>query len=258
MCSLGLVLVLSAVGARSAEPDAKTGAAGSLGASSGSDATGFVSLFDGRSLAGWTIKAVAEDRPRAVGFWKVEDGAIVADSIGQKGHDYVWLLTDKDYGDFVLRLKFQVARDVKGNTGVQIRSRYDEATGWLDGPQIDINPPGPWRTGMIWDETRGSQRWLYPNVPRGQWVAASMAVANHRFIFADQPGGWNDLEIRAQGVRVRVDLNSVTVTDYDGAGVLDDEVHRARGVGLRGRIALQIHRGDAVRIRFKDLRIKEL
>lgn len=222
------------------------------------DETGFVPLFDGRSLAGWTIKAAAADRPRAARFWRVEDGAILADSIGQKDHDYVWLVGDKDYGDFILRLKFQVARDVRGNTGVQIRSRYDDASGWLDGPQIDIHPPGPWRTGMIWDETRGSQRWLYPKVPRGQWVDASMAAANHRFVFADQDGGWNEMEIHAVATRVKVTLNGVTVTDYDGSGVLDDEVHRGRDVGLRGRIALQIHRNDEVRIRFKDLEIKEL
>jgi hypothetical protein len=219
---------------------------------------GFTPLFDGRSLAGWTIKSKPADRQRAERFWRVDRGAILADSMGETGHDYVWLVTIKEYGDFVLRLRFQVARDVKGNSGVQVRSRYDDEAGWLDGPQVDIHPPGPWRTGMIWDETRGNQRWLYPTVAPGKWVDPSMAVEGHRFFYADEGDGWNDMEIAAEGTKLRAVLNGVTVMEYDGAGVLDDAVHQRRNVGMRGMIALQIHKNDQVRIRFKDLRIREL
>jgi len=214
------------------------------------------SLFDGKSLDGWVVKCKPRDRER--GFWKVADGAIQADSMGAKGHDYVWLATAKEYGDFVLRLKFQAFRDSKGNSGVQIRSRYDEAAGYLDGPQVDIHPAGPWRTGMIWDETRGSQRWLYPPVPKGKWVNKGMAVDGLKFVYSDEGEGWNDLEITADGLKLKAVLNGVTVMDYDGKGVLDDEVHRARRAGVKGVIALQIHRGDQLRIRFKDIAIREL
>ena len=41
-------------------------------------------------------------------------------------HNYVWLQTIKEYGDFELRLKFQASRSNKGNSGVQVRSRYYE------------------------------------------------------------------------------------------------------------------------------------
>lgn len=214
-------------------------------------------LFNGRDLAGWTVKckpADAAGRP----FFTVDDGTILADSMGRKGHDYIWLVTDEEYGDFDLRLMFQAYRDSPGNSGVQIRSRYDDAAGWLDGPQIDINPPGAWRTGMIWDETRGSQRWLYPDVPRGQWVKDSMAPAGLRFIYSDEGSGWNALEISAAGPRIRARLNGVMVTDYDGAKVLDDDIHREHQVGLRGHIALQIHTGDELRIRFKDIHVRQL
>ncbi len=219
---------------------------------------GFVPLFDGHSLDGWQIKCKPADRPAAEGFWKVEEGAIVADSLGHKGHDYVWLVTKREFGDFVLRLRFQVERGLKGNSGIQIRSRYDEQAGYLDGPQIDIHPPGPWRTGMVWDETRGVQRWLYPEVPKGQWVDPSMTVKGFKFFYADEGDGWNDLEITAEGTRLRAVLNGVTVMELDGRGVLDDAVHRQRKVGLRGHIALQIHKGDEVNIRFKDIRVKPL
>ena len=217
---------------------------------------GWKSLFNGRDLAGWTVKTKPADRD--MGFWRVEDGAIVADSMGQKRHDYVWLLTDEEYSDFVLRLRFQAYRDSPGNSGVQIRSRYDDEAGWLDGPQIDINPPGAWRTGMIWDETRGSKRWLYPEVPKGEWVDPSMAAPELVFHYADDEPAWNTLEIRAVGTEITARLNDVLVTEYDGQGVLNDETHRKHQVGMDAHIALQIHRGDQLRIRFKDISIRKL
>ena len=217
---------------------------------------GWTSLFNGKDLTGWTVQCKPQDKGRT--FWKVEDGAIVADSMGAKGHDYVWLCTEKEYGNFVLRLKFQAYRDSPGNSGVQIRSHYDTEAGYLDGPQIDIHPPGPWRTGMIWDETRGNQRWLYPKVPKGKWVSKAMAVEGHKFVYSDQGDGWNTFEITADGMRLKAVLNGVTVMEYDGDGVLDDAVHKQRKAGERGVIALQIHRRDQLRIRFKDIALREL
>jgi len=218
--------------------------------------TDYVTLFNGKDLTGWTVKCVPADSDEQ--FWRVEDGTILADSMGRKEHDYVWLLTHRQYRDFILRLRFQVYRDSPGNSGVQIRSRYDDRAGWLDGPQVDINPPGPWRTGMIWDETRGVKRWLYPDVPKGQWVDPSMANPDLVFYYSDEGPGWNDLEITAVGTRLTGHLNGIKVMDYNGNGVLDDEVHKTRNVGMMGHIALQIHRNDELRIRFKDIHIRDL
>jgi hypothetical protein len=216
---------------------------------------GFRPLFSGRDLSGWTVKCRLRDA--GANFFRVDQGTILADSIGRPDHDYIWLVTDREYSDFVLRLRFQAYRDSPGNSGIQVRSRYDDAEGWLDGPQIDINPPGPWRTGMIWDETRGSQRWLYPDLPRGKWVDESMAPPGLVFHYAGQPVAWNDLEVRADGSHIAATLNGIQVTRYAGAGVLDDLTHRGRQVGSRGVIALQIHRGDELRIRFADLQLRD-
>ncbi|MCZ7639785.1 MAG: DUF1080 domain-containing protein [Verrucomicrobia bacterium] len=221
-----------------------------------SQAFGWVSLFNGRDLTGWEVKCRPADAQRV--WFHVVDGAIEANSLDATGHDYVWLTTAREYTNFVLRLQFQAFRDSPGNTGVQIRSRYDTAAGWLDGPQVDIHPTGWWRTGMVWDETRGNQRWLWPAVPAGQWVDETMAKPGSRWFFADEPPGWNQLEIAAEGTRLRASLNGIPVMDWDGTGVLDDATHRERRVGLHGHIALQIHRGDQLRVRFKDLQIREL
>jgi hypothetical protein len=66
------------------------------------------------------------------------------------------------------------------------------------------------------------------------------------------------LEITARGTKIKSVLNGVTVADYDGTGVLDDELHRKLQVGLRGMIGLQIHSSDELKLRFKDIRIKPL
>ena len=214
------------------------------------------SLFNGKDLSGWIVKCKPGDKDKE--FWSIESGTILADSIGTKKHDYVWLVTKKEYSDFMLRLRFQAYRKSPGNSGVQIRSRYDDEAGWLDGPQIDINPPGSWRTGMIWDETRGVQHWLYPKVPKGKWVDKSMANPDLVFYYSDEETGWNELEITAVGTRLNASLNCVKIMEYDGEGVLNDDIHKGRNVGLNGHIALQIHTNDELKIRFKDIYINEL
>lgn len=212
------------------------------------------SLFDGKTLKGWTVCCRPVDRDYA--YWKVDKGEIIADSLDHPASSYVWLVSEREFGDFTLKLKFKAYRESPGNSGVQYHSRYDNAASWLDGPQIDINPPGPWRTGMIWDETREASGWLFPTVPKGGWVQESQAPKGLKFRYSDEGSGWNDLEITVKGTHVRALLNGGVVTDYDGAGVLDDAIHRKYNVGMKGAIALQIHTGDKLRIRYKEIRIK--
>ncbi len=213
----------------------------------GGGETGFVSLFDGRTLDGWTVQCLPKDRAFAATAWTVDQGTILVDSTGHTEHFYILLATNEEYGDFVLRLRIQVERGVTGNSGIQIRSRYNAETGWMNGPQIDINPPNPELTGKLWNEGPGEHRWL-SNEP----------VEGMRFFYADEGDGWNDLEITAQGMRIKSVLNGVTVVDYDGTGVLDDDLHRQENVGTRGFIGLQLHSYDQLRVRFKDIRIKRL
>jgi len=207
----------------------------------------FTSLFDGKTLNGWTINCLPKDQEQSKKDWTVDGGTILADTVGRKEHFYILLATNKEYGDFVLRLRFQTYRGVTGNSGIQIRSRYNPETGWMQGPQIDINPPGPETTGKLWNEGPGQHRWL-SNEP----------IQGFKFFYADQGDGWNAMEITAKGMRIKSVLNGVTVVDYDGSGVLDDEVHRQHRVGVKGVIGLQIHANDELKLRFKDIRIKEL
>ncbi len=220
----------------------------------GGDDGSWISLFNGRDLDGWTIKCKPQDREKV--FWRVDNGTILADSIGHKGHEYVWLTTNREYSDFDLRLEFQAYRSSPGNSGVQIRSRYNDTESWLNGPQIDIHPPGPWRTGMMWDETRGNQRWIFPDIPKDKWVDETMSKPARIFHYGEDGDAWNSLEISARGTSVTAVLNGVRITDFEGKGVLDDEIHQKLQVGRKGVIALQIHTGDELRIRYRNIRIK--
>jgi len=208
---------------------------------------GFTPLFDGKTLAGWTINCLPKDKEFAARAWTVDQGTLLANTMGHRDHFYILLATSREYSDFILRLRFQVPRHVRGNSGIQIRSRYNAATGWMEGPQVDINPPNPQLTGKLWNEGPGEHRWL-----------SNDFVPNVKFFYADEPPGWNDLEITAQGMHIKTVLNGVSMVDYDGTGVLDDELHRRHGVGTMGVIGLQIHSADELFLRFKDIRIKEL
>ncbi|MBC8876329.1 MAG: DUF1080 domain-containing protein [Planctomycetes bacterium] len=208
---------------------------------------GFKSLFDGKTLNGWTVNCLPKDRQQAATAWTVDQGTLLANTMGHKDHFYILLSTNQEYGDFVLRLRFQVERGITGNSGIQIRSRYNPETGWMEGPQIDVNPPNPQLTGKLWNEGPGPHRWR-----------SNESIQGLKFFYADEGDGWNELEISAHGMKIRSVLNGVTVVDYDGTGVLDDELHKNHNVGTKGVIGLQIHSFHELKLRFKDIRIKEL
>ena len=209
---------------------------------------GFTSLFDGKTLDSWTIRCLPKDRELGAKAWTVNRGTLLANTMGNKDHFYIWLTTNREYGDFVLRLRVQIERNVPGNSGIQIRSRYIAETGWMEGPQINIDPTNPQgTTAMLWNEGPGVHRWL-----------SNRPVKDLKFRYADEGNGWNDMEITAKGMKIRSLLNGVTVVDYDASGILDDELHKSRGVGTKGLIGLQIHSYHELKLRFKDIRIKEL
>jgi hypothetical protein len=214
------------------------------------------SLFNGKNLENWVVKAKPADLEK--NFWSVSDGYIEANTIGIPDHDYVWLQSIREYEDFELTFEFQAFRESPGNSGIQVRSRYDEQSYWLNGPQIDIHPPGFWRTGMMWDETRGNQHWIFPDIPDGEWVDSTMTLNQHIMHFSGDSPEWNSMKVRVVGTHVEAWLNDVKVTDYDGKGVLDDELHRKSGVGMNGHIAFQIHTGDELKIRYRKIFIREL
>ncbi len=221
------------------------------------------SLFNGEDLEGWTVKCIDADQGKK--YWSVTDGCITCNSMGDKDHNYIWLVTEREFTDFHLKLKFQVFRESGGNSGIQFRSRYDVSDSanygsWLNGPQVDIHGPDPFRTGLIYDETEGVRRWIFPSLPDWRITPEQVpesALETRLYYYEDDPGAWNRMEIICKGMVVETLVNGSSVTVFNGEGILNDEAHRLQGSGETGCIAFQLHMSDELKIRFRDIFIKE-
>lgn len=184
-------------------------------------------LFDGKTFAGWD-----GDTKKT---WRIEDGALVGGTLIEKVPRNEFLATKKEYGDFVLTVKFKLLGDAKKtfvNTGVQLRSQRIKDSHEMIGYQADLGD-GFW--GSIYDESR-----------RNKVMAAADQKAMHKAL---KPGEWNEYKIRAEGRRIRTWLNGVAGVDYTES---DEKIPQV------GRIGLQIHGGGPAEVWFKDIMIEEL
>jgi len=216
-------------------------------------------LFNGENLDGWSIYCTPADEGKI--YWSVKEDYIEANSMGAPDHNYIWLATEEEFSDFHLKLKFQLFKSSPGNSGVQFRSSFDDSDtasngGWLSGPQADIHGPVPFRAGLIYDETEGVRRWIYPSLP--DWKieadqAPGSALLTELYYHEDDPGLWNEMEIICEGMHVVTLVNGNKVTDFDADGILNDELHKIRNAGEKGFFALQLHAGDELKIRYKDI-----
>jgi hypothetical protein len=183
---------------------------------------GWVSLFNGKDLSGW--KANGDEK------WVVEQGTILGESVANK---YGYLTSERTYRNFDLRLKFKGEAD--GNSGLFLHSRItgiDPAHGPdIEGMQVEVDPSPGKHTGG-----------LYESAGR-EWVAMPTAEAEK----ALKPGDWNDLEVSVHGNRIVTHVNGVKVADFT------DPVPKFTD----GVIGLQIHTGGGVKVRWKDIYIKE-
>jgi len=172
------------------------------------DEGNWASLFNGKNLNVWVVKCHPEDKDK-IGYWKVVNGTITAETPSGSKHNYIWLLTEKEYGDFELRLRVQTYSTTTGNSGTQVRIRYDDAAGYLDGPQVDIHPPGPWRCGFIYDETREVKIWLWPNVGKPANAKPEHAPKDLKWLHADAQDIWNDVYIICKGTKIKTIIKDV-------------------------------------------------
>ena len=69
---------------------------------------------------------------------------------------------------------------------------------------------------------------------------------------------WNHMEIICRGMAVETLVNGNNVAQFNGAGILNDETHHFWESGEIGCIAFQLHMNDELKIKFKDVYIKEL
>jgi len=183
---------------------------------------GWRALFNGKDLTDW--KKNGDEK------WIAEKGTILCESTANK---YGYLTTEKTYRDFELRLKFK--GEAAGNSGLFFHARITgidpEHGPDIEGMQVEVDPGVGKHTGG-----------LYESGGRG-WVAMPTAEGER----ALKPDEWNDLEATVSGNHIVVRLNGVQVTDYNDASPKFTD----------GVIGLQIHTGGGVKMRWKDIYIKE-
>ena len=195
-----------------------------LGAARASSESGWVPLFNGKDLSGW--KNNGEER------WVVEDGAILGESTHNK---YGYLTTEKTYRDFNLRLRFKGEKG--GNSGVFVHARIiglDPTHGPdIEGMQVEVDPNVGNHTGGLYES--GGRGWVIQPTAEGERALKPL-------------GQWNDLEISVRGNHVVTHLNGVQTVDYTDSAPKFTE----------GVIALQVHTGGGVRVRWKDIYVQEV
>jgi hypothetical protein len=184
---------------------------------------GWVPLFNGKNLSGW--KTNGEEK------WTADHGEIVGESATSK---YGYLTTEKSYRDFELRLEFK--GEAAGNAGVFFHSRIaridPEHGPDIEGMQVEVDPGAGKHTGGLY-ETGGERTWVAMPMEEGEKAL--------------KPGEWNRLEVSVKGNHIVTRVNSVTVVDFT-----DTAPHSTDGV-----IGLQVHNGGGVKVRWKDIYIRE-
>ncbi|MFL5771817.1 MAG: DUF1080 domain-containing protein [Flavisolibacter sp.] len=157
--------------------------------------------------------------------WYVDHHDLVCESGPDKQYGY--LSTNKNYKNFELTLKFK--QEANGNSGVFFRSGIEgtKISGW----QVEVAPMDHHTGGIYESYGRG---WLIQPKPEDEKIL--------------KPGKWNHLKIRVIGDEVTTWLNGQQIV------FLKDEII-GKGEGF---IALQIHDGGGIRVRWKEIRITEL
>ena len=157
--------------------------------------------------------------------WYVEDGLLVCESGPDKAYGY--LSTDAYYDDFVLELEF--LQEADGNSGVFFRSTVEGTlvSGW----QVEVAPPDHDTGGIYESYGRG---WLIkPEKEKDAYL---------------KMGEWNHMRIICNGDTVTTFLNG-----HEMVSLTDEKI----GDG-KGGIALQIHDGGGIKVKWRNIQLTEL
>ena len=224
------------------------------------DDTGFKSMFNGKDLTGW------DGDPT---FWRVEDGMIIGETTAEKPmkNGNTFLLAQEDgkdamFGDFEFRVSFRFAADRPfGNSGIQYRSTHldnkNSPNKWVvGGYQADCDLKNGY-TGICYEE-RGKRGIM---VPRGKKLRYSGDAKDIKkedlgetepaeaVMKAIKPAGeWNDYIVICKGNHCVQILNGHVTAEF-----IDDNKDLAKTTGV---LALQMHAGAAMKVDFKNPRIK--
>lgn len=157
--------------------------------------------------------------------WYVEDGLLICESGPDK--EYGYLGTEQKFKDFELTLEFK--QEANGNSGVFFHSSIEgtKIAGW----QAEVAPPGSSTGGIYEPYGRG---WLIKPEPEKD-KALKM-------------GEWNKMTVKVVGNVVTTFLNGTQMITLDDAKIGEKD----------GCIALQIHSGGGIKVKWRKIKVKQL
>jgi hypothetical protein len=157
--------------------------------------------------------------------WYVQNGELVCESGPDKQYGY--LSTDKAYKNFELTLKFK--QEANGNSGVFFRSSIEgtKISGW----QCEVAPLNS-HTGGIY-ESYGRGWLIQPKAEDEKWLKVDE---------------WNELKLVVKGDEVTTYLNG-----HQMIYIKDEKIGKGEGF-----IALQIHDGGGIKVRWKEIKVRLL
>ncbi|HNY79257.1 MAG: DUF1080 domain-containing protein [Sedimentisphaerales bacterium] len=189
---------------------------------------GFVPLFNGRDMAGWT--------GNTTGYY-AEDGRMICDPKKAGGNVY----TADEYGDFIFRFEFKLTPGANNGLGIRTGLSGDAA---YSGMEL-----------QILDDTAAKYATLQPYQYHGSIYGVVPAKRGHQ----KPVGEWNSQEVIAKGPQITVNLNGTTIVDADIEKASTPKTMDGRDhPGLKnpkGHIGFCGH-GDY--LEFRNIRIKPL
>jgi hypothetical protein len=191
---------------------------------------GFVSLFNGKDLTGWTLVN------KKGGGYIVKDGVIACEDKGGGN-----LLTEQEFSDFILKLEFKLPPG--GNNGIGLRAPLagDIAYSGIEIQVLDQDHEKYKGWLQDWQRT-GSLYNVFPAAPGNALKPV---------------GEWNEYEITVKGTKFQVVLNGTKILDADTSTVTDPEIIK-KHPGIRrtsGRVGFLGHNDP---VEFRNIRIKTL
>ncbi|WP_442510223.1 sulfatase-like hydrolase/transferase [Novipirellula sp. SH528] len=208
------------------------------------DKDGFVRVFDGKTLRQWSGDSK---------YWSVQDGALTGVTDGSLKMNRFITWNNSTIRNFDLRVKVKVTAG--GNSGLQYRgtSRPDLGLDIVTGYQCDVVADNPNYNGMLYEEKgrrilshTGEKVIIDSN---GQpWVVGQLAGSDAIKDFDTE--SWHDYRVLVQG-----NHHQHWIDGHPTADLIDlDE----KGRSLEGVLAVQVHVGPAMKIQYKDFKIKHL
>lgn len=188
---------------------------------------GFVSLFDGKSIEGWS-------NPYKWGDVKIVDG-----EIHLTGERKFFVITDKTYENFIFEGDVHLPEG-QANSGFMFRGQTKPGQVFGYQAEVDGDPKRGW-SGGLYDE--GRRQWFI-SPKRGD--KESEAAFKKRSGDAFKRNGWNTYRITCDGDHLKIEVNGVVTTDVKDA------------TDASGIIGIQHHGEKGATYKFRNLRIKEL